>query len=106
MKSRWGREAEKAGLPFGDRTHTYNSGAAQELTKWAATQEKEKQFHDAVFHAYFVDTRNIAKADVLVDLAASVGLSPDKARSTLETRAFAKAVEADWVRSEAMKTAR
>ena len=30
---------EAEGLPYGKRTHTYNSRLAQELGKWADTQE-------------------------------------------------------------------
>jgi predicted DsbA family dithiol-disulfide isomerase len=102
MRSRWIRAAEKAGLPFSNRTHSYNSRSAQELFKWAETQGKGKPFHDAVLRAYFVDLRNIAKTDVLMDVAASVDLSPHQARQVLETGAFGNAVDADWARSEEM----
>ena len=102
MKDRWGQAAEKAGLPFSDRTHTYNSRSAQELGKWAETQGRRKKFHDAVDRAYFVEGKNIAKTAVLMELAESIDLSVEQAKAALETRAFSQAVDADWARSEEM----
>ena len=55
MKARM--EAE--GLPYGERTMTYNSRLAQELGKWADTQPGGDAFHDAMFRAYFVEARDI-----------------------------------------------
>jgi len=87
------------GLPYGERTHTYNSRLAQELGKWADTQEGGAAIHDALYRAYFVDARNIGDADVLVEIAESVGLSGDAARDVIATRSFSDAVDADWSRS-------
>ena len=56
-------------------------------------------FHEAMFHAYFVDGRNIADIETLVPLAASVGLFPDEARAVITERRFQAAVDADWQRS-------
>jgi predicted DsbA family dithiol-disulfide isomerase len=66
--------ASELGLPWGERKMTYNSRLAQELGKWAETKRKGDQYHDAVFRAYFVDGRNIAKPDVLIGLVKAVGL--------------------------------
>jgi predicted DsbA family dithiol-disulfide isomerase len=87
------------GLPYGERTHTYNSRLAQELGKWADTQEQGAAFHDAMFHAYFVAGQNIAKIDTLVQIAESVGLSATEARAVLSERRFKAAVDADWQRA-------
>ena len=54
------------GLPYGPRTHTYNSRLAQELGRWADTQPGGEAIHDALYRAYFVDCRNIGDVDVLV----------------------------------------
>ena len=61
------------GLPYGERTHTYNSRLAQELGKWADTRGVEA-IHDVLYRAYFVDNRNISDLDELIRLAQSVGL--------------------------------
>ena len=90
---------EAEGLPYGQRTHTYNSRLAQELGKWADTQEGGEALHDAIYKAYFVDGRNIGDPEVLVSLAQSVGLSAEDARKLLDERSFKSAVDQDWATS-------
>ena len=87
------------GLPYGRRTHTYNSRFAQELAKWAETEPGGTAIHDRIYRAFFVDWRNIGDVDALVELAASMGLSAHRARRVLEERAFKDAVDADWALS-------
>ena len=84
------------GLPYGRRTHTYNSRLAQELAKWAEVQPDGGAIHDALYKAYFVDGRNIAEVPVLVEIAKSVGLPADLAHEVLIRRTFKDAVDADW----------
>lgn len=91
---------EAEGLPYGRRTHSYNSRLAQELGKWADTQPGGDKLHDALYRAYFVDGRNIGDPDILVELAASVGLPTADARAVITTdRRFSDAVDADWEKS-------
>jgi predicted DsbA family dithiol-disulfide isomerase len=92
MKARMDAE----GLPYGERSHTFNSRLSQELGKWADTQPGGEAFHDAMFRAYFVEARDISQPAVLLDIVASVGLSVDTAREVLELRTFKAAVDADW----------
>jgi predicted DsbA family dithiol-disulfide isomerase len=92
MKARMDAE----GLPYGERTHTYNSRLSQELGKWADTQPGGDAFHDAMFRAYFVEARDISNTDVLLEIAQQVGLSVDGAREVMEKRTFKDAVDADW----------
>ena len=87
------------GLPYGKRTHSYNSRLAQELGTWADTQPGGEAIHDKLYQAYFVDARNIADIDLLVEIAASVGLPAEEARAVLEERRFSEAVDADWAKS-------
>ena len=89
------------GLPYGRRTHTYNSRLAQELGKWADTQPGGEALHDALYRAYFVDNRNIGDPEILVEIAQSVGLPADEARAVLTERRFKDAVDADWAKSHA-----
>lgn len=91
--------ADAEGLPFGDRTRTYNSRLAQELAKWAESQGKGEAFHQAAFRAYFADGKNIAKTENLLDIAVSVSLDPDEARRVVEERTYREAVDADWQRA-------
>src|SRR3954462_3579613 len=87
------------GLPYGRRTHTYNSRLAQELGKWADTTPGGAAVHDKLYKAYFVEAKNLADIDLLVDIAASVGLPADEARAVLVERRFTEAVDADWEKS-------
>jgi len=89
------------GLPYGNRTMTYNSRLAQELGKWADTQKGGEAIHDALFKAYFVDGKNIGDPEELIGIAQSVGLDGAKAREAVEKRAFKAAVDEDWARSRA-----
>lgn len=101
MYARMKRLMDAEGLPYGRRTHTYNSRLAQELGKWADTQPGGEAIHDALYRAYFVDARNIGDLDVLVDVAQSVRLPGDAAREVLTERRFKDAVDADWAKSRA-----
>lgn len=97
MKARMDAE----GLPYGRRTHTYNSRLAQELGKWADTQPGGEALHDALYRAYFVDARNVGDPDILVELAEKIGLDGAEARKIIEERRFKAAVDADWQKSAA-----
>lgn len=87
------------GLPYGKRTHTYNSRLAQEVGKWADTQPGGEAIHDALYRAYFVDARNIGDPAVLVEVAEAVGLSGDDVREVIDSRSMQAAVDADWAKS-------
>jgi predicted DsbA family dithiol-disulfide isomerase len=99
MYARMKRLMDAEGLPYGRRTHTYNSRLAQELGKWADTQPGGEAVHDALYRAYFVDARNIGDPEILVDIARSVGLPRDETRAVLRERRFKDAVDADWGKS-------
>jgi predicted DsbA family dithiol-disulfide isomerase len=101
MYARMKRLMDAEGLPYGRRTHTYNSRLAQELGKWADTQPGGEALHDALYRAYFVDARNIGDPIVLLDIVAKVGLPVEDARAVLTERRFKDAVDADWAKSRA-----
>lgn len=84
------------GLPYGRRTHTYNSRLAQELGRWADTLPNGEVLHDALYRAYFVDARNIGDVEVLLDIVKSAGLPVEAARKVLAERSFSAEVDADW----------
>ena len=99
MQAQMRARMEAEGLPYGTRTHTYNSRLAQELAAWADTQPGGGAIHDAMFRAYFVDAKNIGDPEVLVDIAKSVGLPADQAREVIEKRTHKASVDADWEKS-------
>jgi predicted DsbA family dithiol-disulfide isomerase len=95
MKARMDEE----GLPYGKRTHTYNSRLAQEVGAWADTQDGGEAIHDALYRAYFVDAKNIGDVDVLMEIVSQIGLDVEVARKVLDERQFKDVVEGDWTRS-------
>ena len=99
MQAQMRARMQAEGLPYGNRTMTYNSRLAQELGAWADTQPGGEAIHDAMFRAYFVDARDISDPAVLVEIAASVGLPADQAREVLEKRTHQAAIDADWEKS-------
>lgn len=99
MQAQMRARMQAEGLPYGNRTMTYNSRLAQELAAWADTQPGGEAIHDAMFRAYFVDAKNIGDPEVLVDIAKSVGLPAEQAREVIEKRTHKAAVDADWEKS-------
>jgi predicted DsbA family dithiol-disulfide isomerase len=96
------RIAKEEGLPFGERTMTFNSRLAQELGKWAESRGKGREFHSAVFRAYFAHGKNIGEKSNLLDLAVSIGLAGDEAEEVLAHRTYKNDVDQDWSRCHAM----
>ena len=95
MKERMDAE----GLPYGKRTHTYNSRKAQELGKWADTIENGDLLHDALYRAYFVDSKNIGDIEILVELAKRNSFDGNAVRQILLDGQFSSAVDEDWSKS-------
>ena len=86
-------------LPYGNRTHTYNSRLAQELSKWGERFSESSMLNQKIFEAYFVDGQNLADQDLLAKLAGEVGLSTQEATEVLGNRLYKEAVDIDWMRS-------
>ena len=99
MQAQMRARMQAEGLPYGNRSMTYNSRLAQELGAWADTQPGGEAIHDAIFRAYFVDCLNIGDKEVLADLAKSVGLDRTAALEVLEKRTFKDVIDADWDKS-------
>ena len=87
------------GLPYGNRTHTYNSRLAQELSKWGERFSESSMLNQKIFEAYFVNGQNLADQDLLAKLAGEAGLSTHEATEVLENRVYKEAVDIDWMRS-------
>jgi predicted DsbA family dithiol-disulfide isomerase len=94
--------AESLGLPFCLPEVIYNSRSAQELGVWADSKGKGDAFLQALYTAYFVDSKNIAKIFVLSETAASVGLPVEEIEKVLKTGSFKERVDRDWARAKEM----
>jgi predicted DsbA family dithiol-disulfide isomerase len=99
MMARLQQVAREEGLPFGNRSMTYNSRLAQELGKWAESQGLGNVFHNSVFRAYFAEGRNIGMTSELARLAGSVGLPAQEAERVIRNRAFREAIDMEWSRA-------
>jgi predicted DsbA family dithiol-disulfide isomerase len=99
MQAQMRARMQAEGLPYGNRSMTYNSRLAQELGAWADGQPGGEAIHDVLFRAYFADARNIGDPEVLVEIAASVGLPAAQAREVIEKRTHKAAIDADWEKS-------
>lgn len=93
------KTASELGLAFNPGLNIFNTRLAQELGLWAAGQGKGESFHMAVFNAYFVESRNIASKQVLLDIVECVGLPTDDADNVITRRTFRDAVDQDWTLS-------
>ena len=58
-----------------------------------------EKLHEALYKAYFVESKNIGEVDVLLEVVGSVGLSVDDARKVIEERTFKAEIDADWQKS-------
>jgi len=88
--------ATNLGLPFGERTRTYNSRLAQEIGLWAEDLNRGDVFHKAAFESYFVLGENLADQQVLLSLATKADLPENLAGEVLETRSYGEKVDAHW----------
>jgi predicted DsbA family dithiol-disulfide isomerase len=75
------------GFRFGTRSHVWNTFDAHRLLFWAGLEGPpgaQRALKRALLKAYHGYDRNIGSADVLVELAAAVGLDAERAREVLE----------------------
>jgi len=94
--------ANDAGLPLGTREKIYNSRMAQELGKWAEKKGKGDAYHHAAFRAYFVEAKNIANKDILMEMVETLNLPVAEAQDVLDKGIYKEVVEDDWTRSESL----
>jgi predicted DsbA family dithiol-disulfide isomerase len=85
--------AEAEGLPYGRRTHWYNSGPAHQAAIWADQSGKGDAFRRAVYQAYFAEDANIADTDVLSRIAEHLELDAPELRQVLADERFKAEVE-------------
>jgi predicted DsbA family dithiol-disulfide isomerase len=72
--------------------YPYTNLAFQGL-EFAKDQGKGDEYNDAVFRAFFQQSRNIGRVDVLSDITKEVGLDPEQFRDALERGAYRDRVQ-------------
>jgi predicted DsbA family dithiol-disulfide isomerase len=83
------------GFAFGERRHVWNTFDAHRLLHWAGVEGAagtQRALKHALLKAYHGDGRNPGAHEVLLDLAAQVGLDVERARTVLTSGEFADAV--------------
>ena len=99
MKQRMSGLMAEENLPYGNRSHTYNSRFAQELAKWGESFPEGEALNLKLFEAYFSEGRNLAEPLVLLEVSEAAGLSREAADEVIRKRLFQNAVDADWKRA-------
>lgn len=90
---------EAVGFAFGTRSRIWNTFDAHRLLYWAGEQGHQRELKHALLRAYHGEGRNPGSHEVLLALAAEVGLDVDAARAVLESGKYAEEVrraEAFW----------
>jgi len=72
--------------------YPYTNLAFQGL-EFAKDQGKGDEYNDAVFRAFFQQSRDIGRIDVLADIANEVGLDPEQFRAALEQGTYRDRVQ-------------
>jgi predicted DsbA family dithiol-disulfide isomerase len=83
------------GFTFGERKWVWNTFDAHRLLYWAGVEGSpgsQYALKKALLQAYHGDGRNPGAHDVLLELAAAVGLPTERAREVLASRLFADEV--------------
>lgn len=75
---------EPYGIKFGNLQLLSNSRKSLEASEFARDHGKFHEFHEAVFHAYFTEARDIGDVQVLLDVAKQVGLETAELQAALE----------------------
>lgn len=98
------QRGETVGFRFGERAHVWNTLAAHRLLWWAAQEGPPggaRALKHALLQAYHGEDRNPGAREVLLDLAAQVGLDTAAAAEVLDSGRYGAEVHAtenDWQR--------
>lgn len=84
----------------GPGSRAWNTFDAHRLLHWAEASHADRAvaLKEALFRAYFTDQANVSDREVLVRIAASVGLDAEAARQVLATDQYASEVRAQELR--------
>jgi len=70
----------------------YNTFAAHQLLHWASESGQAQALKLALFDTYFTQGRDVSDPDVLIETAASIGLSAEEAKAVLQDQRYAETV--------------
>jgi predicted DsbA family dithiol-disulfide isomerase len=93
--------AAEVGLDFTKHPEALHLNTVDAHRLLHSAGDRRGELKEALLHAYFVEARNLADHEVLVEVATSVGLDADQARAVLSSDAHADAVAADAAQAQA-----
>ena len=73
------------GFTFGPRTRIWNTFDAHRLLHWAGLEGRQRELKHALLAAYHTRGENPGSHEVLLRMAAEVGLDADRARAVLDS---------------------
>lgn len=87
---------KQVGIGFNiENTIVANTFPAHKLIHFAAKSNKANEAEELLFHAYFIDGKNVADHEVLVNIAEELGLDSDQAQYVLNSDSFDYEVKQD-----------
>lgn len=93
--------AKEEGLEYRmEDTKVANAMDAHRLIQLAKTVGKGDEIEERLFRAYFMEGKNIADIDVLVELGKEVGIPGDRVRESLEKGEFTDSIRRDIQESQ------
>jgi predicted DsbA family dithiol-disulfide isomerase len=95
------KQGEELGISFGDLTLLANSRLAMQASEFARDQGKFSAFHDALFHAYFTELRDIGDMEVITAIGRQVTLDARELQAALQENRYLDRLQA--VSEEAQK---
>jgi predicted DsbA family dithiol-disulfide isomerase len=87
--------ADELGIALAAPAAVPRTRKAHEAARHAQARGAGRAMREALFAAHFAAGRDVGRIDVLVDLAAALGLDATEAKVTLDVDRYAPAVDAD-----------
>lgn len=95
--------AAEVGLDYHmDEAVVANSFRAHTLIQFAKTKNLGSEAEEALFEAYFVQSKNIDDTETLIDIAGHIGLDADETHKALSSDTYVTAVKEDIQEARAM----
>jgi predicted DsbA family dithiol-disulfide isomerase len=90
------QQAETVGLGYDfEKIKHANTFDAHRLAKWAEAQGKPAEISERLMKAHFIETQEIGRHEVLLDLVEEIGLDRKQAAEVLATDAYETVVKQD-----------
>ena len=88
------RKGRGLGISFGDPVHLANSRLAMQASEFARDRGKFAAFHDALFHAYFTELKDIGDMKVILDLGRRLSLDRRQLQTALDENRYLTRLQA------------